>query len=86
MWQIISLILYLMNLALVFYAAFGLIMRRQDPVKTLSWVVVLILLPYIGLLLYLFLGRNFRKKKIYSRKGAVDYNAREGEQQRVETL
>lgn len=77
MWQIISLILYLMNLALVFYAAFGLIMRRQDPVKTLSWVVVLILLPYIGLLLYLFLGRNFRKKKIYSRKGAVDYNARE---------
>ena len=59
MWQIISLILYLMNLALVFYAAFGLIMRRQDPVKTLSWVVVLILLPYIGLFLYLFLGRNF---------------------------
>lgn len=82
MWQIVPLILYLMNLALVVYAVFELIMRRQDPVKTLSWVVVLILLPYIGLLLYLFLGRNFRKKKIYSRKGAVDYSARERESNR----
>lgn len=75
-WRIISLILYMMNLALACYAAAALILRKQDPVKTLSWVTVLILLPYIGLLLYIFFGRNYRKKKIYSRKGAGDIRLR----------
>lgn len=73
MWRIVSIILYSMNMALVIYASVALILRKQDPVKTLSWVLILILLPYIGLILYLFLGRNFRKKKIYNRKGAADF-------------
>lgn len=81
-WKIVSFILYLMNMALAIYAAVTLILRKQDPVKTLSWVIVLILLPYIGLILYLFIGRNYRKKKIYSRKGAVDYKARKDESTR----
>ena len=81
-WKIVSFILYLMNMALAVYAAVTLILRKQDPIKTLSWVIVLILLPYIGLILYLFIGRNYRKKKIYSRKGAVDYKARKDESSR----
>ncbi len=75
-WQIVSMILYLMNLCLACYAATTMILRKQDPVKTLSWLTVLILLPYIGLIFYIFLGQNFRKKKIYSRKGASDYQLR----------
>ena len=75
-WQIVSMILYLMNLCLACYAATTMILRKQDPVKTLSWLIVLILLPYIGLLFYIFLGQNYRKKKIYSRKGASDYQLR----------
>lgn len=75
-WQIISLILYMMNITLAGYAAASLILRKQDPVKTLSWVIVLILLPYIGLLLYIYFGRSYRKKKLYSRKGTGDVRLR----------
>lgn len=75
-WQIISMVLYIMNLGLAIYAATTMILRKQDPVKTLSWLVVLILLPYIGIILYFFFGQNYRKKKMYSRKGVADYRLR----------
>ncbi|MCH9741483.1 MAG: PLDc N-terminal domain-containing protein [Epsilonproteobacteria bacterium] len=32
--------------------------RRRDPTVMLSWFVVLIALPYLGILLYLFIGRR----------------------------
>ena len=75
-WQIISVVLYIMNMVLAIFISTALILKKQDPVKTLSWVIVLIHLPYIGILLYAFVGQNFRKKKIYSRKGIADYNLR----------
>lgn len=75
-WQIISAILYTMNFVLAIYAATSLILRKHDPVKTLSWICVLILLPYIGLILYFFFGLNNRKKKMFSRKGFADLKAK----------
>lgn len=75
-WQIFSLILYTMNFVLAIYASIVLIFKRQDPVKTLSWVVVMILLPYIGIILYAFFGQNWRKDKLFNRKGAGDEKAR----------
>lgn len=75
-WQIVSMVLYLMNLVLAVFISTTMILRKQDPIKTLSWVVVLILLPYFGIIFYIFFGQNFRKKKIYSRKGIVDYKLR----------
>ena len=75
-WQIISAVLYIMNLLLAVYAAWALIMRRQDPIKTLSWVAVLILLPYIGLLLYFFFGMHYRKRRLYLFKGDAEYRYR----------
>lgn len=75
-WQILSAVLYIMNLCLAVYAATALVMRRQDPIKTLSWVVVLILLPYIGLLLYFFFGMHYRKRRMYAFKGDAEYRVR----------
>ncbi|MEG0519451.1 MAG: cardiolipin synthase [Bacteroidales bacterium] len=75
-WQIISAVLYVMNLVVAIYAATTMILRKQDPVKTLSWLVVLILLPYLGIILYFFFGQSYRKRKIYSRKGVADYTLR----------
>lgn len=45
-----------------------LVLDNRNPVKTISWVVVLIFLPYVGVLLYIFFGQRFRKQKIISRK------------------
>lgn len=44
------------------------VLDNRNPVKTISWVMVLIFLPYLGLLLYIFLGQRYRKKKIISKK------------------
>ena len=71
-WQILSGALYAMNVVLVGYTSFSLLFKRRDPIKTISWILVMLLLPYIGITLYFFFGRNFRKEKMYSRKGAGD--------------
>ena len=38
-----------------------LVNDQRDPTKTLAWLVMLSFLPLLGLLLYYFLGRNWRK-------------------------
>ncbi len=73
-----TLVLYLLNQALSLLASIFLILKKQNPVKTLSWVLVMMLLPYFGLFCYLFLGRNFRKEKMFNWKGAADLKVRAG--------
>ncbi|HIZ85490.1 MAG TPA: cardiolipin synthase [Candidatus Coprenecus stercoravium] len=75
-WPIFTSLLYLLNIAVAVYSSIMLISSRRDPVKTLSWVMVMIMLPYIGIILYFFFGRNFRKDKMFSRKGARDLGLR----------
>ena len=31
---------------------------KRDPIKALSWITVMVALPVMGLILYLFFGRN----------------------------
>lgn len=45
-----------------------LMLENRNPVKSVSWIMVLILLPILGLILYVFFGQNLRKQKIISRK------------------
>lgn len=45
-----------------------LLLENRNPVKSISWVLVLIFLPLIGMWLYLLLGQDYRKKKIISKK------------------
>jgi len=49
-----------------------MVYHKRDPVKTISWTVVLLFLPFAGLIIYLYFGQNYRKNKIYSRKGHRD--------------
>jgi cardiolipin synthase len=68
----IGLLLWAFYLAIAFYIIIVMVASRLNPVKSLSWIVVLLFLPYAGIILYLFLGQNYRKRKIYSRKGLRD--------------
>jgi len=47
--------------------------EKRDPVKTTSWVLILILLPIAGLFFYVFFGQYHRKEKIFNRKGLRDF-------------
>ena len=45
-----------------------LLLENRNPVKSFSWLLVLVFLPVVGLVLYILLGQNYRKRKIISRK------------------
>lgn len=45
-----------------------LLLENRNPAKSLSWVLVLLFIPVIGMFFYLLLGQDYRKKKIISKK------------------
>ncbi|MDD3050340.1 MAG: cardiolipin synthase [Candidatus Cloacimonetes bacterium] len=47
---------------------FVILFENKSPEKTTAWLLVLVFLPVIGLILYLFLGRNLRKQKMFTNK------------------
>lgn len=42
--------------------------ENRNPVKSLAWVTVLLLLPAVGLVIYIFFGRSFKNKRMISRR------------------
>ena len=45
-----------------------IIAENRNPLKTIPWVVAVLLAPGIGLLFYLFFGQDNRKQRIISRR------------------
>lgn len=42
--------------------------ENRNPVKSLAWVTILILLPLVGLVLYVFFGRSIKNTRMISRR------------------
>jgi cardiolipin synthase len=69
-------ILYIVNpyimgiyvISILFVVVFT-VLENRNPLKTISWVLVLIMVPVIGFIFFIFFGQNFRKEKIIARKG-----------------
>ena len=45
---------------------------KREPVKALSWIIVISLLPVVGFVFYIVFGRNHRKQKLFNRKELHD--------------
>lgn len=56
---------YALSIITVIFVILG---ENRNPVKSLAWVTILILLPAIGLVLYFFFGRNIKNKRMISRR------------------
>src|SRR5690554_7845235 len=69
-WTIFSLIF----LVTAIPVAVMIILEKRSPFKTAAWVLVLILLPLFGVVFYLFFGQEYRKRKLFSRKGLKSLN------------
>lgn len=51
--------------------------ENRSPVKSLAWVTVLLLLPVLGLVLYLFFGRSIKNTRMISRRNRRKLRRRE---------
>jgi len=64
-WQIFTLVFLFTAIPV----AIMVILEKRSPFKTIAWILVLILLPVGGLVFYLFFGQEYRKQKLFSRRG-----------------
>jgi cardiolipin synthase A/B len=65
-------VLSILYLITILFVSLMIIFENRSPVKTLSWVMVVLLIPFAGILIYIFFGQEYRKRKIFSRKGLKD--------------
>lgn len=67
-WGDIFRILYWLNSVIAIWISVRVILANRNPVTTFAWMFVLLFLPYIGLLLYFFFGRDTRRRKYIGRR------------------
>lgn len=58
----VIIVTYVVNLAISFIIIF---IERKNPAATLSWIMILFLIPVGGLILYIFLSQNIARQKIF---------------------
>ena len=62
----------LLFIANVLISAFIVLYDNKKPVSTLLWVMAINFLPVIGFILYLFIGQDISKSKIFAGKSVAD--------------
>ena len=67
--SIILFVAYLINILFAFSLIF---IERKEPTTTWSWLIILLVLPGIGFIIYLFLGQNLSRQKIFREKKVTD--------------
>ena len=58
----------------IIFIAIVIFFENEDPSKTLAWLLILVFLPVLGFILYMLIGRKFRKIKQYQKKGLAIFN------------
>lgn len=61
-----------LNYIIVIIAVITLLLGNLSPTKTLSYLLALIVLPYVGLIFYYLFGQEYRKSKIFKRKNILN--------------
>ena len=71
-WRYLSITLIIGYYILVLLAVIKLLLENKNPLKTHSYLLVMVLIPIIGLLIYILFGQDYRRNKMFSRKAAID--------------
>lgn len=66
--SVLVLIFQILYALTIISVVFVVISENRNPIKTLSWVMVLIFLPFVGLVLYLTFGQDFTKKQVITKR------------------
>lgn len=55
-------IIFIIN---IFLVAIVVVFERRNPVATVAWILLLVFVPILGFLMYIFLGQNLQRKKLF---------------------
>lgn len=66
--EILILILQVLYAITIVGVVLVVISENRDPVKTVSWVLILVFLPVIGLVWYLIFGQDITKEQVISKR------------------
>ena len=61
-------VLIFINYGIAISVALVILFKNLNPTKTLSYIIVLVFLPFLGVVIYYFFGKEYRKNKILKRK------------------
>lgn len=65
-------ILLALNYILALIAIVVILFKNINPTKTITYILVLVMFPFLGLLVYYFFGQEYRKSKIFNRKNILN--------------
>ncbi|AUC81012.1 cardiolipin synthase [Lacinutrix sp. Bg11-31] len=65
-------LIIVINYLLAISAAITILFRNTNPTKTLTYIIVLVFFPFVGLLVYYLFGQEYRKNKIFNRKNILN--------------
>ncbi len=54
---------------MVVASVYTVLFERRDPTRAFSWIVVIVLFPFVGLIFFLFFGQSYRKRKFLNLSG-----------------
>ncbi|SER74331.1 cardiolipin synthase [Salisediminibacterium halotolerans] len=64
--SIFLVILFIVN---IFFAGVIIFIERKDPAATWAWVMILFFIPVVGFIIYLFLGQNLTRRRMFDWEG-----------------
>jgi len=76
-WSHAQIWLQILIIIIVVIVFFILVLQNRNPNKTLTWIFAILFIPVVGLILFYFFGKNYRKKRIFTKKGIADFRQTE---------
>lgn len=56
----------------IFFVVIDILLQNRNPLKTHSYLLLLLLLPLLGIFIYLFFGQTIRKRKIFAKRRLIN--------------
>lgn len=66
-------VLLILNYILAVSAAITILLKNINPTKTVSYIIVLLVFPFLGIIVYYLFGQEYRKNKIFNRKNVLNH-------------
>jgi len=65
---LVSWLIFILYVWMVLATMLTVLLDNRQPAKTMAWLLVLIFIPVVGIVFYIFFGQNTRKEKHISQK------------------